>query len=72
MSADYWDKSIVSKLSGSVMQQLFFTKDHKQKLEKDHDVKIKPCTNINVSQGIGGIKYLLWGLGTIIEGVLVY
>ena len=38
MSADYWDKSIVSKLSGSVMQQLFFTKDHKQKLEKDHDV----------------------------------
>lgn len=54
------------------MQQLFFTKDHKQKLEKDHDVKIKPCTNINVSQGIGGIKYLLWGLGTIIEGVLVY
>ena len=34
--------------------------------------KIKPCTNINVSQGIGGIKYLLWGLGTIIEEFLVY
>ena len=31
--------------------------------------KIKPCANINVSQGIGGIKYLLWGLGTIIKGV---
>ena len=34
MSADHWDKSIVSKLLG----KLFFTKDHKQMLEKNHDV----------------------------------